>query len=225
MEKLSIVIPCYNEEKTILEIVRRVEAADLGVVKEIVVVDDGSKDRTPEILKTLDRATVILLPENRGKGAALRAGFAAATGDYVVVQDADLEYDPADLKILVVKAREGHKVVYGSRRLGRGRNPMAGLTYYAGGVLLSWLTNVLYGTRITDEPTCYKMFERNLLLGLPLTCTGFEFCPEVTAKVARRGEKIVEVPISYRPRSRNEGKKINWKDGLIAIWTLIKNRF
>ncbi len=225
MEKLTIVIPCYNEEKTILEIFRRVEAAELGVAKEIVVVDDGSKDQTPEILKTLERATVILLPENRGKGAALRAGFAAATGDYVVVQDADLEYDPADLKLLVAKAREGHKVVYGSRRLGRGRNPMAGLSYYAGGVLLSWLTNILYGTRITDEPTCYKMFERKLLLGLPLTCTGFEFCPEVTAQVARRGEKIVEVPIGYQPRSRHEGKKINWRDGLIAIWTLIKNRF
>lgn len=225
MEKLTIVIPCYNEEKTILEIFRRVEAAELGVTKEIVVVDDGSKDQTPEILKTLERATVILLPENRGKGAALRAGFAAATGDYVVVQDADLEYDPADLKLLVAKAREGHKVVYGSRRLGRGRNPMAGLSYYAGGVLLSWLTNVLYGTRITDEPTCYKMFERKLLLGLPLTCTGFEFCPEVTAQVARRGEKIVEVPIGYQPRSRHEGKKINWRDGLIAIWTLVKNRF
>lgn len=226
MRKLSIVIPAYDEERTIAETIRRVEAADLGVAKEIVVVDDGSVDSTREILASFgDRVKAISLPENRGKGAALRAGFAVATGDYVVVQDADLEYDPADLRLLVAKAREGNKAVYGSRRLGRGKNPMAGFSYYAGGVLLSWLANALYGTRITDEPTCYKMFDRELLASIPLVCEGFEFCPEVTAKVARRGVPIVEVPIGYAPRSRAEGKKINWRDGLVAIRTLIRYRF
>jgi len=225
MRKLTIVIPAYNEEKTILETIRRVEAAELGVPKEIVVVDDGSSDGTRRILVGLgDDCRVVSLPQNRGKGAALRAGFAVASGDYVVVQDADLEYDPAELRSLVAKADEGHKVVYGSRRLGRGKNPMAGLSYYAGGVLLSWLSNLLYGIRITDEPTCYKMFERELLVSIPLKCEGFEFCPEVTAKVAKRGVPIVEVPISYHPRSRAEGKKINWRDGAVAIWTLFKYR-
>lgn len=225
MESLSIIIPCYNEERTIAETVRRVLAADLSVRKQVVVVDDGSKDRTREILKILDGITVLLLSENQGKGAALRAGFAVATGDYVVVQDADAEYDPKDLRGLIEKAREGHAVVYGSRRLGKARNPSAGRFFYAGGVFLSWLANLLYGTKLTDEATCYKMFRRTLLQKIPLRCTRFEFCPEVTAKVARSGEHIVEVPISYAPRSRAEGKKIHLKDGIDAIWTLMRYRF
>lgn len=225
MESLSIIIPCYNEERTIRETVRRVQSADIGVRKQIIVVDDGSKDGTREILKTLEGVTVLLLPENQGKGAALQAGFAMAIGEYVVVQDADAEYDPYDLRLLVAKADEGHTVVYGSRRLGKARNPSAGRFFYAGGVFLSWLANVLYGTRLTDEATCYKMFRRDVLQRIPLSCTRFEFCPEVTAKVARSGEEIVEVPISYAPRSRAEGKKIHLKDGLDAIWTLVRYRF
>lgn len=226
MRKLSIIIPAYNEERTLEEAVRRVEGADLGVAKEIVIVDDGSTDSTRRLIEGFgDRCRAVFLPRNMGKGSALRAGFAVASGDYVVVQDADLEYDPSDLRIMVAKAREGHKVVYGSRRMGRGKNPMAGLSYYAGGVLLSWLSNLLYGTRITDEPTCYKMFDRELLNSIPLRCERFEFCPEVTAKVAKRGERIVEVPISYAPRSRAEGKKIAWRDGVAAIRTLLEYRF
>ena len=223
--KLSIIIPAYNEEKTILETIHRVEAADLGVEKEIIVVDDGSTDRTREVIASVAGIKKILQKKNQGKGAALRAGFTAATGDYIVIQDADLEYNPDDLRLMVAEAERGARVVYGSRRLGRKKNPKAGLSYYAGGVLLSWLTNLLYGSRISDEPTCYKMFRRDLIQGLSLKCAGFEFCPEVTAKVLRRGEKIIEVPISYSPRSRREGKKINWRDGAVAVWTLVKYRF
>ena len=178
------------------------------------------------MLRTLSDCRVITLPKNQGKGAALRTGFLEATGDYVIVQDADLEYDPADIARLVQVVQEtGAQVVYGSRRLGGTANPKAGLSYYIGGVFLSALTNLLYGTAITDEPTCYKMFERSLLLSLPLACTGFEFCPEVTANVALRGVPIVEVPISYHPRSRAEGKKIKLHDGLVAVRTLIGLRW
>lgn len=223
---LSIVIPCYNERNTILETLRRIEAADLGVLKEIIIVDDGSTDGTRDLLRSLGHHVVIFSEQNKGKGAALRAGFARATGDYVVVQDADAEYDPRDLRTMVEEVkRTGARVIYGSRRMRGVRNPTAGITFYAGGLLLTWLANILYGTHITDEPTCYKMFERNLLQSIPLTCIGFEFCPEVTAKVARMGEQIHEVPITYAPRSRAAGKKIQWKDGLIAIWTLLRYRW
>lgn len=227
MKKLSIIIPCYNEERTILETIRRVERADLGVEKEIIIVDDGSSDRTQEALRAVRGAHRVIHKErNEGKGAAVRAGAASATGEYIVIQDADAEYDPRDLRRLVqVVQKTNARVVYGSRRLGASRNPKAGATYYAGGVLLSWLANALYGLRITDEPTCYKLFARDLLPALDLRCAGFEFCPELTAKVARLGESISEVPISYYPRSRSEGKKIKWRDGFIAIGTLLRYRF
>jgi glycosyltransferase involved in cell wall biosynthesis len=224
--KLSIVIPCYNEEKTILEILERIRQVDLGEVeKEIIVVDDRSSDRTRELLQSSDKLDKLLLHErNQGKGMALRTGFAAVTGDIVIVQDADLEYDPNDYQALIQPIIEGRtQVVYGSRNLKA--NEFSYKTFQLGGELLTWITNILFGSKLTDEPTCYKVFSAELLRSIPLECTRFEFCPEITAKVLKRGIEIVELPINYFPRSKEEGKKINWRDGLQAIWTLLKWRF
>jgi len=222
--KLSVVIPAYNEEKTVAEIIRRVQAVPLE--KEIIVVDDGSTDRTGEILKEIassGRVKVIFQERRQGKGAALRRGFAQVSGEVIVVQDADLEYHPGDFVRLLEPIQKGRaRIVYGSRILGK--NPFSYLRYWLGGLFLSKLTNILYGSKITDEPTCYKMFRREILQEIDLKAKGFEFCPEFTAKVLRRGEKILEVPISYSPRSMAAGKKIRWKDGFVAVYTLIKYR-
>lgn len=222
--KLSIIIPCFNERATLLEIVKRVEAVPLD--KEMVIVDDGSVDGTRDLLRPLERdgCKVIYHERNLGKGMAIRSGLPVATGDLIVIQDADLEYDPQDLVSLVRAFKsDGVFVVYGSRNL-RG-NARSYSSFYWGGRVLSWLTTLLYGCHITDEPTCYKMFRAAVLKSLELKCEGFEFCPEVTAKVLRRGYKIVEVPISYQPRDFAEGKKIRWTDGLMAMWLLIRYRF
>ncbi len=228
--KLSIVIPVFNEKSTIAEILKRIEAVDLEMEKEIIIVDDFSTDGTRDILKKLDagRYKIIFQEKNQGKGMALRTGFKEATGDFTVVQDADLEYDPNDFKILLNKIlKENLQVVYGSRRLNRSyfHERHSGHLFALGGIFLTWLTNFLYGTKITDEPTCYKMFRTDLLKSIDLDCVRFEFCPEITAKIAKRGIEIKEVPISYFPRHKNEGKKINWKDGLEAVITLLKYRF
>jgi dolichol-phosphate mannosyltransferase len=228
--KISVVIPAYNEERTILALIEKVFAVDLGPVqKEIIVVNDGSKDGTGEALRAYDgRVTVLTHPQNRGKGAAVRTGFQRATGEYVVVQDADLEYTPTDFKTMLEYARAHDAlVVFGSRRLPHpeGAQERGHWKFYLGGVVLTALTNVLYGTRITDEPTCYKMIHRDVLKRVSLTAEGFEFCPEITAKIARLGIPIHEVPIRYSPRSVADGKKIRFRDGLIAIWTLLKHRF
>jgi len=231
MTKLSIIIPVFNEKKTIEQILAKLENLDLGVAKEVIIVDDFSTDGTREILKKYENKYRIVYHEkNYGKGRALRSGFAYATGDWITVQDADLEYDPVDFRVLLEKTKEpGVSVVYGSRRFGRryhyfeGR--YSGHLFALGGIFVTWLTNFLYGTKITDEPTCYKMFQRDLLKSIDLKCERFEFCPEVTAKIAKRGIKIYEVPINYYPRHKDEGKKINWHDGLEAIWTLLKYRF
>ena len=227
--KLSIIIPVFNEKNTVAEILKKIEAADLGVEKEIIIVDDFSTDGTREILKTAEnKFKVFYHDKNFGKGMALRTGFKEMTGDLAVIQDADLEYDPNDFKILLNKiVDEDLQVVYGSRRLNRSylKERHSGHLFAIGGILLTWLTNFLYGTNITDEPTCYKMFRTDLLKNIDLKCVRFEFCPEITAKIAKQGIKIQEVPISYYPRHKNEGKKINWKDALEAVWTLLKYRF
>lgn len=223
--KLSVVIPVYNEAKTILAVLQMLR--QVPVEKEVIVVDDGSSDGTRELIESLQGNGIraFFHDSNRGKGAALRTGFQHATGDLVVVQDGDLEYDPNDFPKLIAPIVNGEaNVVYGSRILNP-ENAMSYFSYYWGGRLVTWVTNLLYGSRITDEPTCYKVFRRDLLLDLRLTCEGFDFCPEVTAKVLKRGERIVEVPISYRPRKIGEGKKIRWTDGLAAVWVLIRERF
>lgn len=225
--KLSVIIPVYNEETTLAEIIRRVCAT--GLAHEIIAVDDGSTDRSPQILAELQSngtppLTILRHERNQGKGAAIRTGLTAVTGDLVLVQDADLEYDPPDYSTLLAPfADPTVEVVYGSRNLRR--NPQSSFAFYWGGRLLSWIANWLYGAHITDEATGYKVIKTNLLRDIGLETDGFEFCPEVTAKLLQRGAVIQEVPISYTPRSWEEGKKIRWYDGLIAIWTLIKYRF
>lgn len=221
---VSVIVPCYNEARTIREIITLVDSLAFG--KQIVVVDDGSTDETPDVLRELKSNTVQVIrhDQNRGKGWAIRTALAHATGDVVVIQDGDLEYDPRDLeRMLLAKQKNGWHVVYGSRVLGN--SPWSGVGYYMGGRFLSLLTNVLYGSRITDEPTCYKMFDRDVLDSLHLTSERFEFCPEVTAKILRLGHTIHEIPISYAPRSLQAGKKIKFRDGIEAIWTLLRIRF
>ena len=231
--KLSVIIPVYNEKKTILEILRRVEEVNLSHLKfekEIIIIDDGSTDGTKEILVQLEdknRYKIIYLPKNSGKGTAIRAGLREASGDYVIIQDADLEYDPEDYKKLLECALQNNAdVVYGSRILDRQNpNKISYISYYLGGIFLSWITNILYRTKITDESACYKLFKVNVIKSIPLECKKFEFCPEITAKVAKKGIKIYEVPIKYYPRRKEEGKKIKWVDGFQALWTLIKYKF
>jgi glycosyltransferase involved in cell wall biosynthesis len=236
MKKLSIIIPVYNEKETIREILVKVRAVDMrpmDVEKEIVIIDDCSADGTRGLLQEFeawDNIKVIYHNRNQGKGAAIRTGLKHVTGDIVIIQDADLEYDPNDYPELVKPIVEGKaSVVYGSRIVGAkvfGTDQYSYLSFYLGGRLLSRLANILYGTRITDEATCYKVFAREVLEKIPpLVCTKFEFCPEVTAKVARQGYQIHEVPVHYYPRSKEKGKKIRWLDGIIAILTLLKYRF
>lgn len=228
MSVLSVIIPVFNEKNTILELIDRVHQVNLsdGFSKEIIVVDDGSTDGTSDLLSSLSSIKLISHERNLGKGAALITGIKQSNGDYIIVQDADLEYDPQDFNVLLSRITVGDvKVVYGSRQLKKQKQRHSGLSFYFGGLFLTWLTNILYGQSITDEPTCYKMFEAKLLKSLPLTCKRFEFCPEVTALLFNRKIKIVEVPINYYPRDKMHGKKIGYRDGLEAIWTLIKYKF
>jgi dolichol-phosphate mannosyltransferase len=219
---LAVIIPAYNERDTIQEALRRVRALDADI--EVIVVDDASTDGTGELLEGEPGLVLVKHPENRGKGAAIRAGLERVTAGIVAIQDADLEYDPRDLLRLLQPIATGEaRVVYGSRFLA-GR-PRMQLANYVCNRLLAWTANILYGSRLTDEATCYKVFDAALVRSIPLTCRRFEFCPEVTAKVLRRGERILELPISYTPRTYDSGKKIRWWDGVIALWTLVKYRF
>jgi len=224
--RLSIIVPVYDERNTVVEIVRRMRAVDLPVEREIILVDDGSTDGTRDVLGQLSDSTVrvLLHPHNQGKGAAIKTGLAQVTGDLVIVQDADLEYDPEDWpKLLAPVLRGKARVVYGSRFTGERRNML--FTHWVGNRFLSLMTNVLYNTTLSDMETCYKLFDRDVLDGLDIKASGFEFEPEVTAKVLRQGIRIYEVPISYAGREFHEGKKITWRDGLVALWTLVKFRF
>lgn len=225
--KLSVIIPAYNEASTIETLLQKIEDALSEYDIQVIVVDDGSRDGTRDILDGYrDTHHIVFHPENRGKGAAIRTGLSHVTGTHVVIQDADLEYDPNDLvRMFEYMLEHELPVLYGSRSIERGRNKEAGFSFYWGGQFLTVLTNLLYNQKLTDEPTCYKMFKTEVITALPLTCERFEFCPEVTAKVAKQGIKIKEVPISYYPRSVTEGKKINWRDGIEAMQVLVLERF
>ncbi|MDR1022732.1 MAG: glycosyltransferase family 2 protein [Prevotellaceae bacterium] len=233
VQTLSIIIPAYNEEKTILALLQKVSEVHLvnNMQKEVVVVNDCSHDATEQLVLSYKAQHPELpliyckLPENKGKGAAVRLGIAQTSGNCIIIQDADLECDPQDYNALLeVFLQKNLKALYGSRFL-KPKNKHSYLYFYLGGRLVTLVANVLYRQRLTDASTCYKLFEASFLKSIPLKCTGFEFCPEVTAKVAKRGIKIEEVPISYYPRSIEDGKKIKWIDGLYAIWTLLKYRF
>ncbi len=231
LRRLTILLPAYNEVQTIRQILGQVDAADAaGLEKELIVVDDGSTDGTRAILESLDGLStpvhVLFHPRNMGKGAALRTGLGHATGDVILIQDADLEYDPREYPELLLPILTGRAaVVYGSRL--RGGKPVRdfSLLYLWGNRGLTLAANLLYGSALTDMETCYKVFRADVLRGLRIEASGFEFEPEVTAKVLKRGHKIVEVPISYFGRSKLEGKKLSWRDGLRTLWTLVKYRF
>lgn len=224
--RLTVLIPAYNEVATIRSVIDRVHEVDLGVEKEIVVIDDGSTDGTRDVLAGLPAglARVFLQPENRGKGSAIRRGIAEAAGDFLVIQDADLEYDPEDIRKLLVPVLKGRaQVVYGSRFTGEHRNMF--FLHWVGNRFLSLATNLLYNTTLSDMETGYKLFPTPLLKSLRLVSDRFTIEPELTAKVLKRGVRIYEVPISYTGREKHEGKKISWRDGFPALWTLIKFRF
>lgn len=218
-----MIVPVYNEAAHVDELLQAIQASP--VKKEIIIVDDGSTDGTREKLRSMpltNDITVVFHEKNCGKGAAIRSALRYARGEYVLIQDSDLEYDPRDYSALLQPLQENRaNVVYGVRP----DRPERGLRFFLGAKFLTHLTNILYGAGIHDEATCYKVFRRSLISQIDLQCQRFEFCPEVTAKLCRMGEKIAEVPISYQPRSTGEGKKIRYADGWLAIWTLLRYRF
>ncbi len=227
-ETLSIIIPVYNEKKTIQALIEKVRKADvLGLKKEIILVDDGSQDGTCDILKKINNAKVFFHEQNKGKGAAVRTGLQHARGDIVLIQDADLEYDPSDYKALLEPLiTKKTDVVYGSRFAQSKIFPKN--MYYAhclGNMILTHMTNMLYSANLSDMETCYKVMRKEAVTGLQLNSMRYDIEPELTAKLLKKGFSIQEVPIQFNPRSFEEGKKINWKDGVVALWTLIKYRF
>jgi glycosyltransferase involved in cell wall biosynthesis len=222
---LSVVMPCYNERNTIEEIVRRVMAVKIRI--ELIIVDDGSTDGTRDLLTKLKEQygfNLIFQPKNGGKGAALRRGFQEVKGDLVVIQDADLEYSPEEFPDLIELICQGRAdVVFGSRFIGRHRVFL--FTHYAGNRLLTFITNVLYNTMLTDMETCYKVMRTEVLRSMKLEANGFGIEPELTAKIFKRGYRVYEVPITYDGRGYEDGKKITWRDGFVALWVLLKYRF
>jgi len=223
---LSVIVPCYNEEHNIEAIMKAIQ--DVPVSKEIIIVDDGSTDKTTEILEKVERSGLVTKIHysrvNFGKGSAIRIGLKYVTGDIVIIQDADLEYDPRQLPALIQPILDGKAdVVYGSRF----RGSIAGM-HFANRVanrVLTGFTNLPFLTQLTDEATCYKAFRATVIRSINLTCRGFEFCPEITAKVLKKGIRIQEGPIRYVGRTVSEGKKVKWADALVAMWTLLKYRF
>ena len=222
--KLSVIVPVFNEVKTIKEILKKVE--DVNIDKEIIVIDDYSTDGTRDILKRLNRKYKIFFQdENKGKGSAVKIGFDNSIGDIIIIQDADLEYNPEEYPKLLEPILSGKSsVVYGSRFLNMSHIPRYRL-FYLGNIFLSFLSSILYGQKITDMETCYKVFKREVIKDVKIKADRFDFEPEITAKIIKAGYKIKEVPIDYKSRSFEEGKKIGWRDGVKAIWILVKYRF
>ncbi|MEK7449089.1 MAG: glycosyltransferase family 2 protein [Planctomycetota bacterium] len=223
--KLSVIIPVYNEVKTIQPIIEKVKKVTLN--KEIIIVDDCSTDGTKEILEKIknNELKIIFQPRNMGKGTAIKTALAHVTGNIVIIQDADLEYDPQDYHSLIKPIINGkYDIVYGSRILKK-ENKFSDIRFYWGGKFVTLIANLLYQTNLTDEATGYKVFKSSVLKNLNLQCKKFEFCPEVTAKISKKGLKIKELPISYYPRKVHQGKKLKAWDGLMAIWTLIKYKY
>lgn len=225
--KLSIIIPAYNEEKTVRLVVEKVKKLKLpnNIKKEILVVDDGSKDKTFERVKKVKGIILLRHEKNKGKGAAVRTAINKSTGNIIIIQDADLELDPREIPHIIEPIANGNaEVVYGSRNLDKLRGERSPIFYF-GGKFVTFLTNFLYGTKITDEPCGYKAFKGDVIKNITIDNNRFEWEPEVTAKIARKGIKISEVPIKSKARSIKQGKKLRRMDGLKAIWTLIKYRF
>ncbi len=237
--KLSIIIPVFNEEKTISEILKKVQEVEIpDVDKQIILVNDGSTDATASVISNFNpirsgsNFKLLRNEKNMGKGAAVRTGIKNATGDYIIIQDADLEYDPKDIERLILPIKNNKaQVVYGTRlkrlpSLSRDERTPRFLLHYMGNKFLSFLTSVLYGQWITDMETCYKLFPVKAVKDMHLNAKGFDFEPEITSKLLKKGYKILEIPISTNPRGYNEGKKLNtFRDGLIALWSLLKYRF
>ncbi|HEX5080457.1 MAG TPA: glycosyltransferase family 2 protein [Blastocatellia bacterium] len=227
---LSILMPVYNEANTINEIIKRVEEVDLGDVrKELIIVDDASKDGTREVLDDMRKVRphkVYFHAQNMGKGAALRTALTYATGDIIIIQDADLEYDPAEYAELIKPILNGRAdVVYGSRLSGGKVSRAFNFWHLVGNKMLTLVTNVFYNSILSDMETCYKVFRADVIKNLQIKSNRFDFEPEITAKVLKRKHKLYEMPISYYGRDFSEGKKITWRDGFAAIWALIKYRF
>jgi glycosyltransferase involved in cell wall biosynthesis len=228
MKKITILIPIFNEVNTLKIILQKVEEANFcGLEKEIILIDDFSTDGTREILKELEgKYKIFYHDKNMGKGAALRTGFEHVTGDITVIQDADLEYDPVDYEPLIQLILDGKAdVAYGSRLSGGKPSRSFMFTHLLGNKVLTLMTNILYNTTLTDMETCYKAFKTEFIKGIEIKSNRFDFEPEITAKVLKRGARLYELPISYYGREYDEGKKITWKDGIHAILALIKFRF
>lgn len=223
--RLSIVVPVYNEEATLRTIIGRIFAA-CGDIAEVIFVDDGSSDNSLQILQEMARdQDTVITKKNGGKGSAVRKGYSVATGTYVIVQDADLEYDPEEIPSLLTFAEKHNaKALWGSRRLKK-QKQFVHFGHFIGGTSLTYICNILYGSRLTDQPTCYKMVRNDVLQTLPLKENDFRFDPELTVMVLRNGVSIVEQPISYHPRSMEEGKKINWTDWFKWVWVFVTLRF
>jgi dolichol-phosphate mannosyltransferase len=223
--KLSVIIPFYNEEATVAAVIQRVRALALPLEVEIIAVDDGSTDAGPALAAEIPGITLLRHGRNRGKGAAVRTGLASAGGDFIVIQDADLELDPAQIPSLIAPLLAGSaRVVYGSRNLvgtDQGRTPL----FYLGGILVTRVANLLYGTRLTDEVCGFKAFRAGVLEGIALRCDGFAWEEEFTAKISRRGIPIHEIAVTCRSRSMKQGKKLRRRDGVKALWVLLKHRF